>query len=212
MASTSHDIVLQQPSFCSTYIKQTRQWAAWTRQEEERFFTALRQVGKVVVTGEELHLKPRRFKMFLDALEHQLLKDRRKNIRKRHSQGEVCSTLLSQGKALMNDIHTVNVVILDSQNIQKGLGKGSLLNRNANLGVNCSNCKGDLVPLKAVRQRRKPAACKRWEKAAIAGVSLVADAAEHLERTALDEISEQGKGEKCVDPVGNVTSSSATLL
>jgi hypothetical protein len=24
----------------------TRQWAAWTRQEEESFFTALRQVGK----------------------------------------------------------------------------------------------------------------------------------------------------------------------
>lgn len=29
--------------------KQTRQWAAWTRQEEESFFTALRQVGKVCV-------------------------------------------------------------------------------------------------------------------------------------------------------------------
>lgn len=27
--------------------KPTRQWAAWTRQEEESFFTALRQVGKV---------------------------------------------------------------------------------------------------------------------------------------------------------------------
>ena len=26
--------------------RQTRQWAAWTRQEEESFFTALRQVGK----------------------------------------------------------------------------------------------------------------------------------------------------------------------
>ncbi|GMP80898.1 hypothetical protein CsSME_00035826 [Camellia sinensis var. sinensis] len=26
--------------------KQTLQWAAWTRQEEESFFTALRQVGK----------------------------------------------------------------------------------------------------------------------------------------------------------------------
>jgi hypothetical protein len=25
----------------------TRQWAAWTRQEEENFFNALRQVGKV---------------------------------------------------------------------------------------------------------------------------------------------------------------------
>ena len=27
--------------------KATRQWAAWTRQEEESFFNALRQVGKV---------------------------------------------------------------------------------------------------------------------------------------------------------------------
>ncbi|KAL6503099.1 TSL-kinase interacting protein [Orobanche hederae] len=26
--------------------KQTRRWAAWTRQEEESFFAALRQVGK----------------------------------------------------------------------------------------------------------------------------------------------------------------------
>jgi hypothetical protein len=35
---------------CYLYIapkKPTRQWAAWTRQEEESFFTALRQVGKV---------------------------------------------------------------------------------------------------------------------------------------------------------------------
>lgn len=31
------------------------------------------------------------------------------------------------------------------------------------------------------------AAYKRWEKAAIAGVSLVADAAEHVERTATDK-------------------------
>lgn len=31
------------------------------------------------------------------------------------------------------------------------------------------------------------AAYKRWEKAAIAGVSLVADAAEHLERATIDK-------------------------
>lgn len=30
----------------NTVKKPTRQWAAWTRQEEENFFTALRQVGK----------------------------------------------------------------------------------------------------------------------------------------------------------------------
>lgn len=29
--------------------RQTRQWAAWTRQEEENFFNALRQVGKVFI-------------------------------------------------------------------------------------------------------------------------------------------------------------------
>lgn len=38
------------------------------------------------------------------------------------------------------------------------------------------------------------AAYKRWEKAAIAGVSLVADAAEHLERTSLDEVVEHVQG------------------
>lgn len=31
----------------NTVKKPTRQWAAWTREEEESFFTALRQVGKV---------------------------------------------------------------------------------------------------------------------------------------------------------------------
>jgi len=36
-------------SLCLILIakKPTRQWAAWTRQEEENFFNALRQVGKV---------------------------------------------------------------------------------------------------------------------------------------------------------------------
>nr|ABR18267.1 unknown [Picea sitchensis] len=115
--------------------KPTRQWAAWTRQEEENFFIALRQVGKnfekitsrvqsknknqvrhyyyrlikrmnkllgpgFVVdakntkdanaamlrwwsllekhscSASKLHLKPRRFKTFVTALGHQLLKDR----------------------------------------------------------------------------------------------------------------------------------------
>ena len=32
--------------------KPTRQWAAWTHQEEESFFTALRQVGKVLLAFE----------------------------------------------------------------------------------------------------------------------------------------------------------------
>lgn len=37
------------------------------------------------------------------------------------------------------------------------------------------------------------AAYKRWEKAAIAGVSLVADAAEHLERATTDKEVEHGQ-------------------
>ena len=38
------------------------------------------------------------------------------------------------------------------------------------------------------------AAYKKWEKAAIAGVSLVADAAEHLERAATDKEVEHDPG------------------
>ncbi|XP_059667616.1 TSL-kinase interacting protein 1 isoform X2 [Cornus florida] len=258
--------------------KQTRQWAAWTRQEEESFFTALRQVGKnfekitcrvqsknkdqvrhyyyrlvrrmnkllgpelcldaknskdtnaamlrwwsllekYSCKASKLHLKPRRFKIFIENLEHQLLKDRKKNIRKRPSQGENCPpsapTIISnQGKTHGHDSPAVKVVLVDSQNIQKvGPGKGSSLRRNVNLNVNHSNCKGDSSSVRAVRQRRKAAAYKRWEKAAIAGVSLVADAAEHLERTATDRELEHVQnplvedqllpnGQKVLDPVG----------
>lgn len=39
------------------------------------------------------------------------------------------------------------------------------------------------------------AAYKKWEKAAIAGVSLVADAAEHLERTA---VSKEVENDQCI--------------
>ncbi|KAL9327134.1 hypothetical protein ACSQ67_007779 [Phaseolus vulgaris] len=140
-------VIPQQPAT----KKPTRQWAAWTRQEEESFFTALRQVGKnfekitsrvqsknkdqvrhyyyrlvrrmnkllgpglcldaknskdtnaamlrwwsllekYSCKASKLHLKPRRFKIFLEALEHQLLKDRKKNVRKRPLQGELSSS------------------------------------------------------------------------------------------------------------------------
>uniref|UniRef100_A0A5B7ACY7 Putative TSL-kinase interacting protein 1 isoform X2 n=1 Tax=Davidia involucrata TaxID=16924 RepID=A0A5B7ACY7_DAVIN len=255
--------------------KQTRQWAAWTRQEEESFFTALRQVGKnfekitcrvqsknkdqvrhyyyrlvrrmnkllgpelcldaknfkdtnaamlrwwsllekYSCKASKLHLKPRRFKIFIETLEHQLLKDRKKNVRKRPSQGENCSpsaptTVSNQGRPSGHDTRAVKVVLVDSQSIQKlGTGKGSSLRRNVNIGINRSNCKGDSSTVKTVRQRRKPgtvstAAYKRWEKAAIAGVSLVADAAEHLERTTIDKEVEhvQGTlGRQSFDPVG----------
>ncbi|KAJ6871069.1 TSL-kinase interacting protein 1-like isoform X1 [Populus alba x Populus x berolinensis] len=245
----------------------TRQWAAWTRQEEESFFTALRQVGKnfekithhvqsknkdqvrhyyyrlvrrmnkllgpglcldaknskdtnaamlrwwsllekYSCKASKLHLKPRRFKIFIEALENQLLKDQRKNVRKRSSQGEngsptTPSIITNQNRAAVHDTRTVKLVIVDSQNIQKLGGKGSL-KRNVNMGVVHNNNKGDSTAMKPARQRRKPvssAAYKKWEKAAIAGVSLVADAAEHLERTATDKEDEHDQGKKGLDPI-----------
>ncbi|XP_042476305.1 TSL-kinase interacting protein 1-like, partial [Macadamia integrifolia] len=232
--------------------RQTRQWAAWTRQEEESFFNALRQVGKnfekitfrvqsknkdqvrhyyyrlvrrmnkllgprfsldaknskdtnaamlrwwsllekYSCKASKLHLKPRRFKIFIEALEHQLLKDRKKNIKRRPAQGENCppgspTTVPVHSKTSGQDIRAVKVVV-DGQSILKvGSGKGSSVKRNTSAGIIQSNNKGDSSTLRTARQRRKTgaassAAYKRWEKAAIAGVSLVADAAEHLERT-----------------------------
>ncbi|XP_043705939.1 TSL-kinase interacting protein 1-like [Telopea speciosissima] len=238
--------------------KQTRQWAAWTRQEEESFFNALRQVGKnfekitcrvqsknkdqvrhyyyrlvrrmnkllgpgfsldaknskdtnaamlrwwsllekYSCKASKLHLKPRRFKIFIEALEHQLLKDQKKNVRRRPVQGENCQpgssmTVLLHSKAPGQDTRSVKVVV-DSQNIQRvGSGKGSSMKRNTSTGINRINNKCDSPALRTARQRRKTgpassAAYKRWEKAAIAGVSLVADAAEHLERTTDKKVS-----------------------
>ncbi|GAB2272317.1 TSL-kinase interacting protein [Dionaea muscipula] len=220
----------------------TRQWAAWTRIEEESFFTALRQVGKnfekityrvqsknkdqvrhyyyrlvrrmnkllgpgfsldaknskdtnaamlrwwsllekYSCKASKLHLKPRRFKIFMEALEHQLRKDRKKNVKKRSSHGENISdsslaSFPSQSKPSGNDSRAVKLVLVDSQNIQKS-GHARSVRRNTHAGV-CR--KRDTSPTKASRQHRKSAAVKRWEKAAISGMSLVADAAEHLER------------------------------
>lgn len=93
--------------------------------------------------------------------EHQLLKDRRKNIRKKHARGENCpptasATNSSQGKASGNDSRADKVVLHDNQNIQKsGSGKGSSFKRNANIGINRNNCKGDSLALKTARPRRK---------------------------------------------------------
>ncbi|KAJ6316279.1 hypothetical protein OIU78_019542 [Salix suchowensis] len=258
-SSTLDCIETQQPE-----KRPTRQWAAWTHQEEESFFTALRQVGKnfekitrhvqsknkdqvrhyyyrlvrrmnkllgpgmcldakdskdtnaamlrwwsllekYSCKASKLHLKPRRFKIFIEALENQLSKDRRKNVRKRSSQGEngspaTPSIITNQNRASVHDNRTVKLVLVDSQSIQKLGGKGSL-KRNVNMGVIRNNNKGDSTAMKPARQRRNPAAYKKWEKAAIAGVSLVADAAEHLERTATDKEDEHDKGKKHLDPV-----------
>lgn len=263
--------------------KTTRQWAAWTHQEEESFFSALRQVGKnfekitrrvqsknkdqvrhyyyrlvrrmnkllgpelyldsknskdtnaamlrwwsllekYSCKASKLHLKPRRFKIFIEALEHQLLKDRKKSVRKRPSQGENCppnapSTVSNQNRPSGHDNRTVKLVLVDSHNIQKlGPGKASM-KRNVNIGVNRSN-KGDSSTMKPARQRRKPGAVssvayKKWEKAAIAGVSLVADAAEHLERAATDkEVQQQDRsteGQSSSVPAGTVLSPMPTF-
>ncbi|GAB2264075.1 hypothetical protein Droror1_Dr00026209 [Drosera rotundifolia] len=233
----------------------TRQWAAWTREEEESFFTALRQVGKnferityrvqsknkdqvrhyyyrlvrrmnkllgpglsldaknskdtnaamlrwwsllekFSCKATKLHLKPRRFKVFVEALEYQLQKDRKKNVKRRSPNREnisysAPSSLPNQSKHAGNDARAVKLVLVDSQNIQKaGNTKGSSVRRNRNVGV-CR--KGETSPTKVSRQRRKPGAVSatvntKWEKAAIAGMSLVADAAEFLERAACNNV------------------------
>ncbi|CAL1379111.1 unnamed protein product [Linum trigynum] len=258
LTSTPDPVEPQQP-----VKKQTRQWAAWTRQEEESFFTALRQVGKnfekithrvqsknkdqvrhyyyrlvrrmnkllgpglcldakdskdtnaamlrwwallekYSCKASKLHLKPRRFKIFLEALENQLIKDRKKNVRKRPLQGETgsptgISTVANQNKASTQDSRAVKLVLVDGQSIQKlGSSKGPL-KRNVNVGVvRHTNKGGDSGIMKPPRQRRKPgvatsAAYQKWERAAIAGVSLVADAAEHLERTEIDKDVDDGQ-------------------
>ncbi|XP_068639808.1 TSL-kinase interacting protein 1-like isoform X2 [Aristolochia californica] len=229
--------------------KQTRQWAAWTRQEEENFFNALRLVGKdfdkitcrvqtknkdqvrhyyyrlirrmnkllgpgfcldaknskdtiaamlrwwsllekYSCTASKLHLKPRRFKVFVEALEHQLLKDQKKS-RRRRPHGEGCHSAPSTaaisllGKAPGNDARLMKVLIVDGHNVQKvGTAKAISLKRNVST---TSACNRSDPTLKSARQRRRTgnmssAPDQMEEKAATYGVSLVAYAAEHLEQ------------------------------
>ena len=91
--------------------------------------------------------------------EHQLLKDRKKSVRKRPSHGEYSSnpsTLSNHSRVPGHDNRTVKLVLVDSQNVQKvGSGKTSL-KRNVNVGSNRGNNKGDSNTLKPVRQKRKP--------------------------------------------------------
>lgn len=140
----------------------------------------------------KLHLKPRRFKIFIETLvsqklnfssfitlhvsawfltflagtevhyivikESQLLKDRKKNVRRRPSQGESSSTAAgspsSHGRVSTNDSRTVKVVLLDNQDVQKfGSGKGSSIKRHV-MGVNRSNAKVD-SSVKNARHRRR---------------------------------------------------------
>lgn len=92
--------------------------------------------------------------------EHQLLKDRKKNVRKRPLQGGNClpaapTAVSNQSRASGNDAYAVKLVLVDSQNILKlGPSKPST-KRTVNMGVNHSNTKGDSNTMKPTRQRKK---------------------------------------------------------
>nr|GFB44103.1 TSL-kinase interacting protein 1 isoform X1 [Tanacetum cinerariifolium] len=120
------------------------------------FFCRWSLLEKHSCKASKLHLKPRRFKIFKENLEHQLLKDRKKNIRKRLIQGENSSltpsnAVSNQGGACTQDAPINLVDIQTTQNLNSG--KGSSLRRNANT---CLDRKGDLSAVKQARQRRRP--------------------------------------------------------
>ncbi|XP_062210526.1 TSL-kinase interacting protein 1 isoform X2 [Phragmites australis] len=234
--------------------KPTRQWAAWTREEEENFFNALRQVGKnfekithrvqsknkdqvrhyyyrlvrrmkkllgpgfsldaknskdtiaamlrwwsllekFSCSASKLHLKPRRFKTFVEALGNQLLKDRNKS-RRKCLRVDMCLSSPSSvvSKTPGNEPFPVKFLSVDTQNGSKVASpKGAFFKRIAETNSNKSGAtKGDLSATRTVKQKRRAggvvasSAYKKWERAAMAGVSLVADAAEELERNTIN--------------------------
>uniref|UniRef100_A0A0D9VZJ4 Uncharacterized protein n=1 Tax=Leersia perrieri TaxID=77586 RepID=A0A0D9VZJ4_9ORYZ len=229
--------------------KPTRRWAAWTRQEEQSFFNALRQEGKnfekitlrvqsknkdqvrhyyyrlvrrmkkllgpefsldaknpkdtiaamlrwwsllekFSCSASKLHLKPRRFKTFVEAFGNQLLKDRKKT-RKKCAQGDMCLSSPSSilNRAPGNESLSVKLLSVDVSNGSK-VSKGAFFKRVAEPNSNdkSDSTKGDVSATDTVKRKRKAggvvasAAYRKWERAAMAGVSLVADAAEELER------------------------------
>lgn len=93
--------------------------------------------------------------------ENQLLKDRKKNTKKRLSTGENNSSIQNlpasnQVRASGHDNRALKMVLLDSQNIQKvGTGKGALFKRHVNIGMTRTNCKVDQASVKTVKHRRK---------------------------------------------------------
>lgn len=98
---------------------------------------------------------------YLIMQENQLLKDRKKNLRKRLSPGENnCSTapitVSNPVRPSSHDSRAVKLVLVDCQNMQKvGPGKGSLVKRNVNLGTDRTNSKVDSSSLKTAKHRRK---------------------------------------------------------
>lgn len=93
--------------------------------------------------------------------ENQLLKDRKKNTKRRLSTGENNSSIpnipaSNQVRASGHDNRAVKMVLLDNQNIQKvGTGKGALFKRHVNIGMSRTNCKVDPASVKTVKHRRK---------------------------------------------------------
>lgn len=91
--------------------------------------------------------------------ENQLLRDRKKNTKKRLSTGDNNTSvpnITNQVRASGHDNRAVKVVLLDSQSSEKvGTGKGSLFKRHASIGMSRTNCKGDQAAMKTVKHRRK---------------------------------------------------------
>uniref|UniRef100_A0A0E0D7I4 SANT domain-containing protein n=1 Tax=Oryza meridionalis TaxID=40149 RepID=A0A0E0D7I4_9ORYZ len=215
-----------------------RQWAAWTRQEEQSFFNALRLEGKnfekitlhvqsknkdqvrhyyyrlvrrmkkllgpefsldaknskdIVAamlcwwsllekfscSASKLHLKPRRFKTFVEALGNQLLKDRNKT-RKKCPRGDVC---LSSSSPILNrtpgnESSSVKLLPVDVSNGSKvASSKGAVFKRGAEPNSNnkSGSTKGDLSATITVKQKKRAgggvasAAYRKWERDAMAG-------------------------------------------
>ncbi|KAJ0612956.1 putative transcription factor MYB-HB-like family [Helianthus annuus] len=202
--------------------KQTRQWAAWTRQEEESFFTALRQVGKASFT------------MIL----YVGLQTNRMNTNKTLFMNKSCSSVKKYmcprtvHEYLPNNFEKITSRVQSKNKDQvrhyyyrlvrrmnKLLGPELSLDAKNSKDTNAAmlrwwsllekhSCKASKLHLKPRRFKifleTLVNAYKKWEKAAIAGVSLVADAAEHLERTSLDQLANTVKsvnGDKGSDPI-----------
>lgn len=226
--------------------KATRQWEAWTHEEEESFFIALRNVGKnfdkitsrvqsknkdqvrhyyyrVIrrinkllgpgfsldakntkdansamlrwwsllekqsCSASKLHLKPRRFKTFVTALEHQLLKDRVKaNKKKKPPQALSVVVAPVSRKPTTCGQEAAKAIAVEQFCTSK------------NSSIKLRNPRRQ-EPLQVSKKRKKGSDCgvsaaaiKRWEKAATAGVSLVAEAAEQVERAAAEQLGQAG--------------------
>lgn len=93
--------------------------------------------------------------------ENQLLKDRKKNVKRRLSTGEINSSgadipAPEQVRASGHDNRAVKMALVDSHSIQKvGTGKGALFKRHVNTGTSRANCKLDPVSVKTAKHRRK---------------------------------------------------------